>query len=89
MLSGNVLVVERDHIAVRGERQQLGQGRVVPDPHVGADLRGAVERRVRKHPELDAEADRRLAGHPGQLARADHPHHGGRWPPSRLTRHAP
>ena len=89
MLAGDVLVVEGDHVALRGEGQQVGQGCVVPDPHPGADLRGAVARRAGQHPEPDAEADRRLAAHPRQLARADHPHHGGRWPPLGLIRHAP
>ena len=89
VLAGNVLVVEGDDVAPAGEREQVVQPGVVTHLHVGADLGRAVARRAREHPEPDAEADRRLAGHPRELACADHPHHGGQRPTLRFTRHAP
>jgi len=89
MRAGNVLMVERDHVAAGGEREHVVPAGVVPDLHVGADLGRAVGRRAGQDPEPDAEADRRLAGHPGQLAGADHAHHGNRWPPTGLISHAP
>ena len=70
-------MVEGQHVAAAAEREQgIGVG-VVPDDQVGADQRGAVCRRGRKHPEPHAEADRGLAGHPRELARAHHAHYRG------------
>ena len=76
--AGHVLVVERDHVAPGRERGNISQASDSPQPIPAADLGGALLRRAGQHPEADAEADRGLAGHPGELAaayHADHWHH--------------
>jgi hypothetical protein len=70
-----MLMVEGQHVALAGEREQVGQRGVVPDHGADADQRRAVGRRLSQHPEADAEADRRLAGHPRELARPHHADH--------------
>jgi len=75
---GHLLVVERDHVAAGREGGQVIRAAVVADPGALADQGGAVGRAGGQDPEPDAQAGRRLAGHPGQLARADHADHGYR-----------
>ena len=42
------------------------------EPHVAHRLRRALLDRGREHPQADAERDRGLLHHPGELAAADH-----------------
>jgi len=72
-----MLVIEGDHIAPGRERHQI-VGRLVVTQHGVSDLRGALVRRSRQHPEPDAKSDRSRGCHPGQLASPDHPD--DRWP---------
>ncbi len=69
----HVLVIERHHIAARAERQHVIGRSVVAGPGARADLRGAIVRRVGEHAKVDAERDRGLGRHPGELACANHP----------------
>ena len=69
-------MIEGHHVTARAERQHVVRPAVVADLGVRADLGGAVGGRVGEDPELDAEPDRRLSRHPGQLTAADHPDDG-------------
>jgi len=77
VLTRHMLMIEGQHIALPGEREQVRQRGVVPDRGASADQRRAVGLCLSQHPEPDAEADRRLAGHPRELARPHHADHGG------------
>jgi hypothetical protein len=65
----HVLVIEGDHVDVRGERENRGRIPVVPD-HRRGDRRRAVGD-LGEHAQLDAELDRRGNHHACQLATAD------------------
>ena len=70
-----MLVIERDDIAAGREGHQVVTVAVVADLGARAHLGGAVRGVRREHAEPDAQADGRLAGHPGELAGADHADH--------------
>ncbi len=89
VLPRHVLVIERDHVAAGREREQLVQVLIVAQPHVRADLGGAVRGRIGQHPEPDPERDGRLVRHPGQLPGADHAHDGERGPGVLIIGHPP
>ena len=74
--TGHLLVVERDDIAARRERQQISAAAVVPDAGARAHLGRALPGVGGQHAESDAQADGGLARHPGQLPGADHPDDG-------------
>ena len=73
--AGDVLVIERDHVAVAGEGQQVVGPAVVAEHGARGDLGRALVGGGGQDPEVDAQADRGRRGHPGQLAAADHPDH--------------
>ena len=72
----HVLVVERHHVAARGEAAQIIQRPVIAQLHAGPDPGGAVAGGISQHAEADAEFGGGGAGHPGQLAGAAHAHGG-------------
>ena len=55
-----------------GEPLQRREVAVVAEPDVGGDEGGGLRRVGGQHAQRLAERDRRLVGHPGQLAAADH-----------------
>lgn len=82
VLGGDVLVVEGEHGTSRGERGKVGVAALVTNDGVVHGERGGLLRRPGEDAEADAEGNRRLTGHPGELAATDHPHnrrlgHGG------------
>ena len=92
MRAWHVLVVEGEHVAAGREIAQAGQRAVVAQPGPGHDLGRALAGVGGQDAEADAQAGGGLAGHPGELAAADHAHHGGCWSRGRRLRgigHAP
>jgi hypothetical protein len=68
-------VVERHDVGAGGQRAQVVQ----PVRRAQPVRRSRTHRRLvvapGEHPQLDAERDRRLVGHPRKLPGADHRHH--------------
>jgi len=76
VLARHVLVVEGEHVDRGRELPQRVEVGVVPQRDVAGDEpRGFVLARG-EHAQGLAEGDRRLVGHPGQLAAAHHAHDG-------------
>ena len=73
MRAGHVLVIEGHHVTAAGEGDQVTSRAVVAGPGTRADLGSALLAGCCQNPEPDTEADRRLTGHPGELAAAHHP----------------
>ena len=71
VLRWDVLVVERDDVAVRGQLAQRGQVGVQAGRGLRRDQGGAGVRRLAEHPQAQAQRGRRGEHHPGQLPGAD------------------
>ena len=68
----HMLMIERDDVAPRAEREHAIGLPVIADLCMRAHLRGAVGCGIGEYAELDAETDRGLGRHPGKLAAAHH-----------------
>ena len=68
----HVLVVEGHDVAAAGELAQVVEVVVPAEAHVAHGLRRALLDRGGQHPQADAEGDRRLLHHAGELTAADH-----------------
>ena len=76
VLGRHVLVVEGEHRGALGQRLEIGEAAVVPEPDVGGHESGGLGGIGGQHPQGLAERDGSLMGHPGQLPAADHRHDG-------------
>ena len=71
-LGRDVLVVEGQRVGAGGDATQIVEVGVRADHHIRAHLRGRVVGVGGQHPQALTQGDRRLMGHPGELAAADH-----------------
>ncbi len=67
-----MLVVEGQGSGTGGDPAQRVEIGVRADHHVGAHLGGGIGGIGGQHPQALTQRDRRLVGHPGELAAADH-----------------
>jgi hypothetical protein len=71
-LSGHMLVVEGERRTTGSDAMQRLEIGVRADHHVGTDLGGGIGGVGGQYTQALAHRDRRLVGHPGQLAPTDH-----------------